>query len=127
MARILVVDDAVFMRTILRDILSEADHEVVGEAATGEDAVERFKELRPDLVTMDLVMPGAGGIEALSRILDVDADARVIIVSAVGQREDVEAALDVGASDFLTKPFEKEKVVATVESVLSTVTGREAR
>lgn len=118
MARILVVDDAVFMRTVLRDILADAGHEVVGEAKTGEEAVQRFSELRPDLVTMDLVMPGEGGIAALERILAEDPDARIVIVSAVGQKEDLQEALDKGAKDFLVKPFDPDQVVGTVGKVL---------
>lgn len=117
MARIVIVDDAVFMRTVLRNILEEAGHEVVAEAATGEDAVAAYEKHRPDLVTMDLVMPGEGGLAALRRILSSDPEARVIVVSAVGQQRDVEAAIEAGATDFLVKPFEKETVIETVERI----------
>lgn len=117
MARIVIVDDAVFMRTVLRNILEEAGHEVVAEAATGENAVAAYEEHRPDLVTMDLVMPGEGGLPALRRILQLDPGARVIVVSAVGQQRDVEAAIEAGATDFLVKPFEKETVIETVQRI----------
>ncbi len=123
MARVLVVDDAVFMRTVLRDILQAAGHEVVGEAATGEEAVERYGELAPDLVTLDLVMPGMGGREALRSMLESDPAARVLIVSAQGQREDVEEAIMDGAADFLPKPFDPDQVVRTVDAVLGVTAG----
>lgn len=115
MARILIVDDAVFMRTVLRNILEEAGHDVIAEAATGEAAVEAYGKHNPDLVTMDLVMPGDGGLAALARILETDPTAQIVVVSAVGQQEDVEEAIAEGAADFLVKPFEKDAVLATVE------------
>lgn len=123
MARVLVVDDAVFMRTVLRDILEGAGHEIIAEAATGEEAVDRYTETRPDLVTLDLVMPGDGGRVALRAILEKDPSARVLIVSAQGQQEDVEEAIMDGAADFLAKPFDPEQVVRTVEAVLGVTTG----
>lgn len=117
MARILIVDDAVFMRTVLRNILEEAGHDVVAEASTGEAAVDAYKEHAPGLVTMDLVMPGEGGLAALRRILEADPEARVVVVSAVGQQADVEAAVEAGALDFLVKPFEKGTVVQTISRI----------
>ena len=117
MARVLIVDDAVFMRTVLRNILEEAGHDVVGEAATGEAALEAFDAHGPEVVTMDLVMPGEGGLVALRRILEHDPTAQVVVVSAVGQQRDVEAAIEAGAVDFLVKPFDKDAVVKTVERV----------
>ncbi len=119
MARVLIVDDAAFMRRVLRDIIEEAGHEVVQEATTGEDAVAQYQRVHPDLVTLDLVMPGEGGQAALRNILEHDPEARVIVVSAVGQKKEVEQALEAGASDFLVKPFEKEAVVATMSRLLA--------
>lgn len=119
MARVLIVDDAAFMRRVLRDIIEEAGHEVVAEAATGEDAVEQYRKVYPDLVTMDLVMPGEGGRAALEKILGHDPQARVIVVSAVGQKKEVDEALSAGAADFLVKPFEKASVVDTVARLLA--------
>lgn len=124
MARILIVDDAVFMRTVLRNILEEAGHQVVEEASTGEDAVAAYTTHRPDLVTMDLVMPGQGGLAALKQILETDPEARVVVVSAVGQQKDVEAAVEAGAMDFLVKPFEKETVVHTISRIISETVSR---
>lgn len=119
MARVLIVDDAAFMRRVLRDIIEEAGHEVVHEATTGEEALIAYGDHRPDLVTLDLVMPGEGGQVALKKILEQDPDARVIVVSAVGQKQEVENALQSGAMDFLVKPFDKEAVVATVSRLLA--------
>jgi two-component system, chemotaxis family, chemotaxis protein CheY len=124
MARVLIVDDAAFMRRVLRDIIEDAGHEVVNEAATGEEGLELYRSLKPDLVTLDLVMPGEGGKAALKAILDHDPQARVIVVSAVGQKDDMEAALKAGASDFLIKPFEKEAVVKTMQRLLAAVDTR---
>ncbi len=102
------------MRKVLRDILEEAGHDVVGEAKTGEEAVELYRTHRPDVVTMDLVMPGKGGLAATEAILTHDPAAQVVVVSAVGQKADLENAIAIGASDYLVKPFEKETVLATV-------------
>lgn len=119
MARVLIVDDAAFMRRVLRDLLVEAGHDVVAEATTGEEAVEHYRQHRPDLVTLDLVMPGAGGRAALGEILAADPAACVLVVSAVGQKREVEQAMDLGAADFLVKPFEKEAVLGTVARLVS--------
>ena len=124
MARVLVADDAAFMRRVLRDIIEEAGHEVVQEATTGEEAVAHYQSSSPDLVTLDLVMPGEGGQAALKKILEHDPQARVIVVSAVGQKGDVEKALETGAADFLVKPFEKEAVVQTIDRLLAAVDTR---
>lgn len=124
MARVLIVDDSAFMRHVLRDIIEGAGHEVVQEAKTGEEAVALHKKLRPDLVTLDLVMPGEGGQAALRSILEEDPEARVIVVSAVGQRPDVDEAIETGAADFLVKPFEKETVIATIDRLLAAVDTR---
>jgi two-component system, chemotaxis family, chemotaxis protein CheY len=119
LARVLVVDDAAFMRRVLRDLLEGEGHTVVAEAATGEAAVEKFREHRPDLVTLDLVMPGAGGRHALKGILGIEPTARILVVSAVGQKREVDEAMDLGATDFLLKPFDKEAVLSTVARLVS--------
>ncbi len=116
--RVLVCDDAIFMRTMIGDILAGAGYEVVGEAETGLQAVERYKELRPDLVTMDIVMPDMGGIEAVREIVKADADAKVLMCSAMGQQALVVEAIQAGAKDFVVKPFQPSRVLEAVQRVL---------
>ena len=115
---VLVCDDAIFMRTMISDILSQAGYEVVGEAETGIQAVERFKELNPDLVTMDIVMPDMGGIDAVREIIAVDPDARILMCSAMGQQALVVEAIQAGAKDFVVKPFQPSRVLEAVQRVL---------
>jgi two-component system, chemotaxis family, chemotaxis protein CheY len=110
---ILVVDDAAFMRMMIRDILIK-DGYVIHEAVNGRDAVEKYQESRPDLVTLDVTMPEMDGIEALAALRAVDPDARVLMVSAMGQQALIMAALEAGATDFLIKPFQPSKVLETV-------------
>lgn len=119
MATVLVVDDAAFMRMMLRDILRESGHQVIGEAGTGDEAVQLYATLQPALVTMDMVMPEKSGIEALKEILALDARARVIMVSAVGQQETAAEALQAGARAYLLKPFQPDQVRACVADVLA--------
>lgn len=116
--RILVTDDTAFMRLLLQKILTEGGYDVVGEADNGKEAVRLFERHRPDLVTMDITMPILNGVEALKRIRAVDPDARVLMVSAMGQKNMVMQALREGAQGFLIKPFEKEKVLQAVAEVL---------
>lgn len=118
MARILIVDDSRTTRRILRQILEDKGHEVVGEAANGEEGVAKYKELKPDLTTMDITMPGLDGVEALRKIKEHDPDAKVIMVSAAGQKHKVLDAMKAGAAEFLTKPFEEEEIMERIESVL---------
>src|SRR5579875_2779546 len=118
MAKILVVDDAAFMRMMIKDILSKNGFEVVGEAADGAQAVERYQELKPDLVTMDITMPEVDGIEALKRIRAIDPQARVIVCSAMGQQAMVIDAIQAGAKDFIVKPFQADRVVEAVQKAL---------
>ncbi len=118
--RILVTDDTAFMRLLLQKILTEGGYDVVGEADNGKEAVRLFERHRPDLVTMDVTMPILNGVEALKRIRAVDPDARVLMVSAMGQKNMVMQALREGAQGFLIKPFEKEKVLQAVAEVLAT-------
>lgn len=117
--RVLIADDAVMMRAMLRDILVDQGYEVVGEAANGVEAVEKFKELTPDLITMDIVMPLKSGIEATREIIDEDSGARIIMCSALGQESLVTEALEAGAADFIVKPFQAEDVLKVVKKVLA--------
>ncbi len=112
--RVLVCDDAIFMRTMISDILAEAGYEVVGEAETGVQAIERYKELHPDLVTMDIVMPDMGGIEAVREIVKRDPDAKILMCSAMGQQALVVEAIQAGAKDFVVKPFQPSRVLEAV-------------
>lgn len=113
-ARILVVDDAQFMRHLLKKCLTGAGFEIAGEAGNGAEAVTKYCELKPDLVTLDMVMPEVGGLEAIRRIRAVDDKARIVIVSAVDQRENLLEAVRLGASDYIVKPFDAERVAAAV-------------
>jgi two-component system chemotaxis response regulator CheY len=118
--KVLVVDDAIFMRNMLKDIFhSKPDmYEVVGEAANGVEAVEKYKELKPGLVTMDIVMPFKSGIEATREILEHDSEAVIVMCSALGQESLVMEAIEAGAADFVVKPFETDDVLRVVQKVL---------
>jgi two-component system chemotaxis response regulator CheY len=118
MARVLVVDDAAFMRMMLKDILTKGGHEVVGEAANGVEAVEKYKELKPDVVTMDITMPEMNGIDAIKEIKKFDPNATVIVCSAMGQQAMVIEAIQAGAKDFIVKPFQAARVIEAVQKVL---------
>jgi two-component system chemotaxis response regulator CheY len=115
---VLVCDDAIFMRTMISDILSQAGYEVVGEAETGIQAVDKYKELKPDLVTMDIVMPDMGGIDAVREIVAHDPDACILMCSAMGQQALVVEAIQAGAKDFVVKPFQPSRVLEAVQRVL---------
>jgi len=119
--RVLVVDDAIFMRRMISDILVENGMEVVGEADTGAKAIERYKELRPDLVTMDIIMPELNGIDAVRKIIEHDAQAKIVMCSALGQQALVQDALAAGAKDFLIKPFNAARVVEVIAKVFNQV------
>lgn len=116
--RILICDDAIFMRTMISDILTDAGYDVVGEAETGLQAVESYKDLKPDLVTMDIVMPDMGGIDAVKAIIAIDPDARILMCSAMGQQALVVEAVQAGAKDFVVKPFQPARVIESVKRVL---------
>ncbi len=116
--RVLVVDDSVFMRDIIKDIFAAGGFSVVGEAGNGVEAVEKYKELKPDLVTMDLVMPYRNGIDATREILRGDGRALVVMCSALGQETMVMEAIEAGAVDFIVKPPRAEDVLAVVKKVL---------
>lgn len=115
---VLICDDAVFLRNMVREILQRAGFEVVGEAGTGSEAVERYKELRPDFVTMDIVMPDRGGLEAVREICRFDPDARILMCSAMGQQALVDEAMDAGARDFVVKPFQPSRMLEAVQRIL---------
>ena len=112
MKRLLVVDDALFMRKMLCGVAAEAGWEVVAEACNGADAVALYQQHRPDLVTMDLVMPVMGGLEALRQIRALDPNAKVIVVTALDQKQSLMESIRDGAIDFIVKPFERERVLA---------------
>jgi two-component system chemotaxis response regulator CheY len=119
MARVLIVDDAAFMRKMLSDALSSGGHEVVGEASNGNEAVQRFQELRPELTTLDITMPEKDGLQALREILSYDPTARVVMCSALGQESKVLESIKAGAKDFVVKPFEAGRVLEAVGKALA--------
>jgi len=116
--RVLIVDDAIFMRNMIKDIFAAGGFEIVGEAANGLEALEKYKELRPDLTTMDIVMPFKSGIEATREIVKLDPQAVIVMCSALGQESLVMEAIEAGASDFIVKPFKAEDVLSVVKKVL---------
>ncbi len=116
--RILVVDDAAFMRMMIKDILGKNGYEVVGEAADGAQAIEKFKETNPDLITMDITMPEMDGITALKEIKKLDPSAKVIMCSAMGQQAMVIDAIQAGAKDFIVKPFQADRVIEAIKKTL---------
>ena len=119
MARVLVVDDAAFMRKMVSDALAKGGHEVVGEAGNGVEAVARFQELKPDLMTLDITMPEKDGLTALAEIVAVDPSARVVMCSALGQEAKVLEAIKLGAKDFVVKPFQPDRVIEAVGKALA--------
>lgn len=118
-ARILVVDDAIFMRKMITDILEGSGMQVVGESENGSEAVEKYNELKPDLVTMDIIMPGMNGIDAVKKIISNDFNAKIVMCSALGQQALVKDALAAGAQDFLIKPFNPSRVIEVVEKIIN--------
>lgn len=119
MARILIIDDAKFMRMTLSSILNKANHEIVGEGENGKDAIRLYSELNPDLVTMDITMPEMSGLEAVKAIKKEYPNAKVIMCSAMGQQKMVVEAIEAGAKDFIVKPFDEGRVLEAVNRVLS--------
>lgn len=118
MIRVLIVDDALMMRKIIAKIVEDKGYLVVGEAANGDQAIEMYEKYLPDVVTMDITMPVMDGIQALSRIIAHDANAKVIMVSALGQQHKVMEALDAGAKGYILKPITKEKIITVIEKVI---------
>jgi two-component system, chemotaxis family, chemotaxis protein CheY len=119
MARVLVVDDAAFMRKLLSDALVSGGHEVVGEAGNGTEAVVRYQELRPELTTLDITMPEKDGLAALAEIMALDPAAKVVMCSALGQENKVLEAVKLGAKDFVVKPFQAARVLEAVGKALN--------
>ncbi|RDV84696.1 response regulator [Ammonifex thiophilus] len=117
--RVLIVDDAAFMRMMIKNILTKHGYEVVGEAANGREAVELYKQLKPDVVTMDITMPEMDGIEGVKAIRAIDPNAKIIMISAMGQQAMVMEAIQAGAKDFIVKPFQQERVLQALERVLA--------
>ena len=115
---ILVVDDAAFMRMMVKDILTKGGYNVVGEAENGVVAIQKYTELKPDLVLMDITMPEMDGIEALKKIKETDPNAAVIMCSAMGQQAMVIESIQSGAKDFIVKPFQADRVLEAVQKVV---------
>ena len=118
MAKILIVDDAAFMRMMIKDILTKNGYEVVAEAANGVQAVELYKTHQPDLVTMDITMPEMDGIEAVKQIKAVNPGAKIVMCSAMGQQSMVMDAIKAGANDFIVKPFQADRVLEAVKKIV---------
>jgi two-component system chemotaxis response regulator CheY len=119
MARVLVVDDAAFMRKMVSDALAKGGHEVVGEAGNGVEAVAQFQSLQPDLMTLDITMPEKDGLAALADIMAADPGAKVVMCSALGQESKVLEAIKLGAKDFVVKPFQPDRVIEAVGKALA--------
>lgn len=117
MATVLIVDDSRTSRKILRGLLEHAGFVITGEAVNGEDGYLKYKELQPDIVTMDITMPVMDGIESLSLIKHANADAKVVMITAAGQKEKMVDALKRGADEFITKPFDEAEVIATLKKI----------
>lgn len=115
---ILIVDDAAFMRMMIKDILTKNGYEVLGEAQTGKQGVEMYQKLKPDLVTMDITMPEMNGIDAVKAIKAIDPSARIVMCSAMGQQAMVIDAIQAGARDFIVKPFQPNRVLEAVQKAL---------
>jgi len=117
--RVLIVDDAMFMRRMLSDILEKGGHTICGEASTGKEAVDRYKEVNPDLVTMDIIMPDMSGIEAVKEIKKIDTEAKILMVSAMGQQALVLEAVQAGALDYVVKPFQPSRVLESIDRIIN--------
>jgi len=118
MSKILIVDDSRTSRKILRNILEDAGHEIVGEAMDGQDGINKYKDIKPDIVTLDITMPVMDGLEALRKIKEDDPEAKVIMVTAAGQQSKMIDAIKFGASEFVTKPFEAEAIIKMVNKLV---------
>lgn len=118
-AKVLIVDDSSFMRNILKDILVSNGFSQIYEAGDGPQAIKSFKKHKPDLITMDLIMPGPDGLQVLKEILTIDKNAKIVMVTTMGQDHVIKQAINLGAKDFVVKPFESSKIVKVVEKVLT--------
>ena len=119
MARVLVVDDAAFMRKVLTDALRAGGHEVVGEAGDGDAALAAYRELQPDLMTLDITMPEKDGLATLRELIELDPAARVVICSALGQETKVLETIKAGAKDFVVKPFQPDRVLSAIDKAVA--------
>lgn len=117
MKKVLICDDATFMRNVLKDLLTNAGFDVIGEASNGNEAVTMFKTLKPDVVTMDITMPEKDGIAAVREIIAIEPRAKIVMCSAMGQKVMVLDAIKAGAKDFIVKPFEKERVIEIMQKI----------
>lgn len=117
MPTVLVVDDAVFMRATIKRMLENHQFEIIGEAANGKEAIEKYRELLPDVVTMDITMPGMTGIEAVKAITSEFPEAKIVMVTALGQQKLIVEAIENGAKDFITKPFNPEQIIQVLQNV----------
>ena len=118
MARVLIVDDAAFMRKMLGDVLAKGGHEVIGEGANGAEAITQFQSLRPDIMTLDITMPEKDGLAALREILTIEPGAKIVMCSALGQESKVLEAIKSGAKDFVVKPFQPDRVLDAIGKAL---------
>ena len=116
--KILIVDDAAFMRMMIKNIVAKAGYEVVGEAENGAQAVEMYKELKSDLVIMDITMPEMDGIQAVKAIKEIDPNANIIMCSAMGQQAMVMEAIQAGAKDFIVKPFQQDRILQAIKRII---------
>jgi two-component system, chemotaxis family, chemotaxis protein CheY len=121
MPTVLIVDDAMFMRVAIGNMLKEWGFEVSGEASNGRQAIEKYRELQPDLVTMDITMPGMSGIDAVKQIISEFPDATIIMITALGHQRLVIDAIEHGAKDFITKPFTPEKLKTVIDNVIPSI------
>lgn len=117
MAAVLIVDDTLFMRASIRQMLEANGHSVAGEAANGVEAIEKFAAIKPDVILMDITMPDMDGLEALRRIKEIDPKAKVVMCTAMGQQAMVARAVELGAQQFIVKPFQAERLMAAIDSV----------
>ncbi|MGR3292834.1 MAG: response regulator [Candidatus Scalindua sp.] len=119
MKRVLIVDDASVVRLLIKKVLKEDDFEIVGEAANGIDALAKYKELKPDIVTMDITMPEADGIQATKDIIAFDENAKIVMLSGIDQKEILWQAIKAGAASYIVKPFENARILSTLNEVLN--------
>ena len=117
MKKVLVVDDAKVIRMVIKRLLTQHGYQIVGEAGNGREAFEKYKELRPDAVTMDIIMPEVDGIQGLKDILAFDKQAKVIMISAIDQRDSLTDAIRNGATDYVVKPFEDDRMISTLKNI----------